>query len=50
MMENYVKGIEFKNKGFSECKLVESKVGFGEEECPSGFSPQGCAICKLECK
>lgn len=49
-LENYVGSIDFTNKGFTECKLIESKVGFGEEGCPGGFTPQGCAICKLECR
>ena len=50
LLEGYVNSADFINKGFTECKLIESKVGFVEEECPSGFSPQGCSICKLECK
>jgi hypothetical protein len=43
-LEDYTKGVEFKNKGFSECKLIESKIV--EEGCPLG----GCNVCKLECK
>lgn len=58
MLEGYIKGsigaFEFRNKGFSDCRLIESRVGWketgDEKECPQGFSPQGCYICKLECK
>ena len=49
-MEQYSQSSEFKNKGFSECNLIESKVGSSVVECPNGLSPQGCSICKLECK
>lgn len=49
-MEQYSQSSEFTNKGFSRCELIESKVGFNEKECPNGFSPQGCSICKLKCE
>ena len=49
-MEKYIKSSEFDSKGFSKCTLIESKVGYSEEECPNGFSPQGCSICKLTCE
>jgi hypothetical protein len=49
-MEQYVQSTEFKNRGFSGCELIESKVGFSEKECPNGSSPQGCSICKLKCE
>ena len=43
-LEYYIQGTEFKDKSFSECKLIESKIV--EEGCPLG----GCNVCKLECK
>ena len=49
-MDQYIQGAEFSNKGFSKCDLVESRVGFDAKECPNGFSPTGCSICKLECE
>jgi hypothetical protein len=49
-MNEYMRSEEFKNKGFSVCKLLESKVGTTDKECPNGFSPQGCSICKIMCR
>ena len=53
-MKNYMQRAEFEYHGFSECELIESKVGWKEthnaNECPNGFSPQGCSICKIKCK
>lgn len=58
VLKSYIRGsigaFQFQNMGFTDCKLIESKVGwkktFDESECPSGISPQGCYICKLECR
>lgn len=49
-MNEYMKSKEFKDKGFSICKLLESKVGTTDKECPNGFSAQGCSICKIMCR
>ena len=50
-LEGYINGIEFENRGFTGCRLIESKVGGLEcEEYGFPASPQGCAVCKLECE
>ena len=49
-MGEYIQSSEFKHKEFSHCNLMESKVGFNQQECPNGFSPQGCSICTLKCE
>lgn len=48
--QGYSQSLEFKENGFSYCLLLESKVGYGDDECPHGWSPQGCYVCTLECK
>lgn len=52
-LQNYVQNSD----KFSQCRLVESKIGGLEKEnicdlneCPNGCSVAGCYICKLECR
>lgn len=49
-LEKYTESTEFEGNGFTDCLLKESRVGKSDEECPNGFSSQGCSICRLTCQ
>lgn len=51
-LQLFIEGDEFKDKGYSACELVESKIGDRDDCAKYGFdsSPNGCDICKIECK
>lgn len=50
LLESYNSSPDFRNRNFSYCWLVEGKVGFGAGECPSGYSPNGCSLCRIRCE
>jgi hypothetical protein len=40
----------FKDKGFSGCKVVETKESRAAADCPNGRSIAGCHVCVLQCE
>lgn len=49
-LKNYADGIDFLNKRFNQCEIVESKLAQGKTNCPGNFSMKKCYICELKCQ
>ncbi len=47
---NYLQSPGYSNSRFSNCSLVEKKIGLNDRECLGNFSVTGCYICVVECK